>query len=254
MTLARGEPSAAKLGILREHRAIDREIVIGHPGDGETLLEAATHRTAVERDHVAQRPARLLELRHDPTRDMIVDDLGNRAAAETEDGRAASHRLYHHEAEGLRPIDREDQGARVPEELRLAALVDLADEFNAGLVEQGCDDLAKIGFIHLVDLGRDLERQAERTCDRYRTIWAFLGRDAAEEGDISAARIVIRRVQIERQAVIDGADEIRVRYRVALRVRDRDEGHVREGAVERRADRAGPGVHARWTRSVPPWR
>src|SRR4029077_1255581 len=219
---------------LCEHRAINREIVIGHPGDGEPLLEAPTHRTTIERDHVAQRPARLVEAGHDSTRDMFIDDLADRAAAEAEDGRAASHRLYHHEAEGLWPIDREEQGARVSEELRLAVIVDLADEFNAGLVEQGCDNLAKIGFIYLVDLGRDLERQAERTRNRYRTIWAFLGRDAAEEGDISAARIVIRRVQVERQAVIDGGDEIRVRYRIALRVRDRDEGHVREGAIERR--------------------
>src|SRR5580700_7475794 len=88
---------------LGEHRAIDREIVIGHPGGRETLLEAPTHRTAVERDHVAQRPARLFEPRNDPARDVVIDNLGDRAATETEDGRAASHRLYHHEAEGLRP-------------------------------------------------------------------------------------------------------------------------------------------------------
>src|SRR5580704_18116129 len=67
-----------------DQRPVDVEIVVGHPGDGETLLEAAPHGTAIEREDITQRPARFLHARHDATRDMIVDDLGNGAAAEPE--------------------------------------------------------------------------------------------------------------------------------------------------------------------------
>ncbi len=43
----------------------------------------------------------------DPPGQARLDDLGHRAAPVRDHGRAARHRLDHHQAEGLRPVDRE---------------------------------------------------------------------------------------------------------------------------------------------------
>ena len=64
--------------------------------------------------------------------DAVVDHLGHRAVPEGQHGRAAGHRLDHGEAERLRPVDGEEKRARFAEELDLAAVVDLADELDAG--------------------------------------------------------------------------------------------------------------------------
>ena len=60
----------------------------------------------------------------------IVDHLGHRAAVERDHRRAAGHRLDHHQAERLRPVDREQQRMRAGQERRLLAVVDLADELD----------------------------------------------------------------------------------------------------------------------------
>ena len=67
-------------------------------------------------------------------------------------------------------------------------LVDLADEFDAAAVEQRLDLRPEIGLVGAVDLGCDLERNAQRARDRDGAVGTFLRRDAAEKGDIAAAR------------------------------------------------------------------
>jgi hypothetical protein len=52
---------------------------------------------------------------------------GTEPAVEGDDGRAAGHRLDHHQAEGLRPVDGEEQGLAPERNFGLLLLVDLAD-------------------------------------------------------------------------------------------------------------------------------
>jgi len=52
--------------------------------------------------------------------------------------------IVHGQPERLRPIDRKQQGARLTEEFALGALIDLADIFDAGQVEQRGDGFAEI--------------------------------------------------------------------------------------------------------------
>ena len=79
------------------------------------------------------------EQRDYPSSNVILHDFRNRAFAEGQHRRAARHRLDHDETERLRPVDREQQGERLAEKFALGGLVDLADEFNAGAVEQRLD-------------------------------------------------------------------------------------------------------------------
>jgi hypothetical protein len=82
---------------------------------------------------------------------------GTDPCPEREDRRAACHGLDHHQAERLRPVDREQQGTGIAEERGLIPLVDFPDIFNPRLVEHRLDDFAEIIFVRLVDLGRDLQ-------------------------------------------------------------------------------------------------
>jgi len=75
----------------------------------------------------------------------------------------------------LRPIDGKQQGARLAEKGRLAALVDLADVLDAGLLQQRLDLGAEILHVHTIHLGRDLERQAGGAGDGYGAVQALLG-------------------------------------------------------------------------------
>src|SRR6185503_10669638 len=116
-------------------------------------------------------------------------DLGHRTAAESENRCAASHGFDHGEAERLRPVDGKQQRLCVAEEVRLLMLVDLSDEFDAGSVKQRLDLRPEIGLVGAVDLGRDLQRDAERPGYHDGTVWTLFRRDAAEKGDIVAGRL-----------------------------------------------------------------
>ena len=69
---------------------------------------------------------KLVELVHDEAGDAVVHDLGHRALPHRHDGRAAGHRLDHHQPERLRPGDGEEERVRVREQLALALVADLA--------------------------------------------------------------------------------------------------------------------------------
>ena len=100
-------------------------------------------------------------------------------------------------------------------------------------VEQRLDLGPEIDLVGAVDLGRDLERNAERARNGDGAVGPLLRRDAAEKGEIAAARLASGAVQVDGKAVMDGRREIRVRHRAALRVGDRDQRHVVEADIER---------------------
>ena len=179
-----------------EQRTIDADIVLRHPCGGKALLETLPHLFPVERDDARQRRDRLFHGLDDGAGDAFVDDLRHRTAAERQDRRAAGHGLDHGEAERLRPVDRKQQRLRVAEELRLLMFVDLADEFDARAVEQRLDRGPEIGLVGAVDLGRDLQRNAERARNRDGAVGPLLRRDAAEKGDVVAARLAAGRCRL----------------------------------------------------------
>jgi len=96
----------------------------------------------------------------------LIDDFRNGTLAEGKDRCAARHGLDHDQAERLRPIDREQKRLCLAQEFGLAALIDLADELDPRIAQQRCDLFTEIGFIELVNLGGDLQGNAERRMAR----------------------------------------------------------------------------------------
>ena len=172
-----------------QQRPINVDIVFRHPCGGKALFETLTHLFPIERNDARQRRDRLFHGFDDGAGDAVLDDLRHRAAAKSQDRRAAGHRLDHGEPERLRPVDREQQRLRVAQELRLLVVVDLADEFDAAAVEQRFDLGLEIGLVGAVHLGGDLERNAQRARDGDGAVGTFLRRDAAEKGEVAAARL-----------------------------------------------------------------
>src|ERR1700680_1560791 len=98
---------ALRYGRLLEQRTVERDIIRGHARGGESLLEPSPNSVAIERKYLRQHPHRLIHRINDGACDTLVDDFRNGTLAERKDGCAARHRLDHHQAERLRPIDRE---------------------------------------------------------------------------------------------------------------------------------------------------
>ena len=128
------------------------------------MLEPSPNGASIERNHSGEHPHRLVHSVNDGAGDALVDDFRNRPMAESKHGRAARHCLDHHQAERLRPIDREQERLRLAQEFGLAALIDLADELDPRIAQQRYDLFVEIGFIDLVDFGGDLQGNAERPC------------------------------------------------------------------------------------------
>ncbi len=126
----------------------------------------------------------------------VVDDLGDRAAVIGDHRRAAGHRLDHHQAERLRPVDRHQQPDRAAQEFRLLGIADLADEVDQRIVlDQRANEFVVIFLVGAIDLGGDLERNAAAGGDLDRAVDALFRRDAAEHGQI-AGRHRLRRQQL----------------------------------------------------------
>src|SRR6185437_6772454 len=129
------------------------------------------------------------------------------------------------------PVDWKKQRLRLAQELRLLLVVDLADEFDAAGGEQRLDLGAKIDLVGAVDLGRDFERYSHGARNGDGAVGSLLRRDAPEEGQIAAGPGA-GPVQINGNAMMDGAGKIRSRHRSALRAGDRNQRHVVKPHVE----------------------
>ena len=109
----------------------------------------------IESEQTRDRRDRVLDAIDDVTRDAIIDHFPHGAAVESEDRSAARHRLDHNHAEGLRPVDRKDQGRSLTEKLGLFTVVYLANELNIVTVKQGLDSVFEIFDVDGVDFGRN---------------------------------------------------------------------------------------------------
>src|SRR5882757_11529085 len=165
--------------------AIDRDVVASHAAGGETLLEARA-------DLLAREPPELVVdgfgcgnlAVDDETGQAMLDDLRYRATAIGNHRRAARHRLDHHQAERLGPVDRHEQRPRPAQEFGLVRIADLADVLDARKSQQRTNLPLEIVAVDTVHLGRDLERQVATHGDADRPVDRLLRRDAAEKSQV----------------------------------------------------------------------
>ena len=76
----RGGVVRYKLGASAQS-AIDFEIVVRHAPGRKAFLETSPHHAPIKSDHLGCRTDRFVHCVHNPPRDTVVDDLGNRAEA-----------------------------------------------------------------------------------------------------------------------------------------------------------------------------
>ena len=165
----------------------------------------------------------------------VDDDFRHRAARPGDHGRAARHRLDHHQAERLRPIDREQQGTRPPEKRRLVLLADLAEELHQRIVQHRLHHALEVLAVVLVDLGGDLQRLADAAGDLDGDVDLLFRRAPPEEGQVAA---VLGRegVAFQGLAVVHRPRpaDAEVVERAPLRVADRHQRNVAEPAIQPR--------------------
>jgi hypothetical protein len=141
---------------------IESQVVAGHPLGRESAVELGPDAAPVESLDPWERRDGFVDGLDDIARHAVVDDFRHRAAAEGQHRRSAGHRLDHDDAERLRPIDRKQQGRRFAEEAGLLGVADLTDKLHQGIAaDQRLDHLVPIALVDLVDLGGDLQRDAE---------------------------------------------------------------------------------------------
>src|SRR6202035_5097204 len=146
--------------------AIGGEIVERHAARGEARLELLADRVPAQIRQAIDGCDRAGLVLDDEAGEAVVDDLGDRAAIVGDDGRAARHRLDHHEAERLRPIDWDEQPDRAAQKSRFLVVADFSDVLDQrAVVDQRTYEFIVIILVGAVDLGGDLQRYAAAGCD-----------------------------------------------------------------------------------------
>jgi hypothetical protein len=150
---------------------------------------------------------------------------GHRSASQGHDGCTGGHRLDHDEAEGLGPVDREEESRSICEECGFLRLGDLADEVDLVFLEERADSLLPVLQVVGIDLGRNLERQSGPSRDLDCPVGPLLGGDASDESEVSAVVLGCVEIGAEVKPVVGRAEPVQreIRNRGALEVGDRDE-------------------------------
>ena len=87
--------------------SIKRNIVLSHARCGKPFFESRPNLASIQFVKSLDRLHGFVLSVHNEASYTILNDLWHRAGAECNDRCSASHRLYHHKAKRLRPIDRE---------------------------------------------------------------------------------------------------------------------------------------------------
>src|SRR2546429_7054299 len=93
-------------GRLFEQQVVMADVIFRHAPRSKPSLEPRPNTTAVQIRQTFDRLQCLLLIVDDKAGDAMLNNFWDGAAAERYDWRTARHRLDHHQAERLRPIDR----------------------------------------------------------------------------------------------------------------------------------------------------
>src|SRR5512135_1225211 len=105
---------------------VDPDVIARHPRHGEPPLELSPARRPVERQDGGQHRHRLVHRADDRPGQSLPEHLLHRTPPEGEHRSSAGHCLDHHQAEGLGPVDGEEQRLGIREELDLVPVPELA--------------------------------------------------------------------------------------------------------------------------------
>ena len=100
--------------------AVDGEIILRHAPRGETLFETLPDLFARQMTETVDSADSAIIVLDDESSQAIFDDFRHRAAIERDHRRAAGHGFDHHQAERLRPIDRNQQSDRAAQEIPIS--------------------------------------------------------------------------------------------------------------------------------------
>src|SRR5437868_1789687 len=75
----------------------------------------------------------------------MINHLGDGSATKRDHRRPAGHGFDHHQAKRLGPVNRKKQGRRASEKTLLGLIVDFADQFNPGAINERFEPLLEIG-------------------------------------------------------------------------------------------------------------
>src|SRR5262249_9994409 len=112
---------------------IDAHIVFRHARGGKAPFEHLPAATAIKTRQTSDPARRYLPL-PDAEPGAVFNNFGHGAVGPRDPRRAAGHRLDHHQAEWLRPINREEQRIRLAKKSLLPLTADLADEFDQRVI------------------------------------------------------------------------------------------------------------------------
>src|SRR5690242_12222730 len=133
---------------------VDFDVASSHRGCSEASFKHAANNAAVQYPGANDSGCGFLLRGDDKPGHALVDNLRHRAATPSDNRGATGHRLDHHKAEWLRPIDREEKRGCVAEELGLLTVVDFAHKLHGRIGKERRYSLGEIRVIHSINLGR----------------------------------------------------------------------------------------------------
>ena len=120
-----------------------------------------------------------------------------------DDGRAAGHRLDHHEAKGFLPLDGKKKRGGVAQEFVLLRVIDGANPADTIIVDERLDFLGEITvFLRILWLAGEDDGHVQGLCDADGVERIFLHRHATEEGEVFP-RLERRLIRIEVAAIVN---------------------------------------------------
>lgn len=173
-------------------------------------------------------PGQFVRVIADHARDPVGDHLRDRAAAQGDDGRATDHRLDHHDAERLLPLDREQQATGARQQLSLADRVGLAEHVVVVGEQRPHAVLEVLLFRGLTAFAGQYQRDAGLVRGPQRQVRTLVRRIPAQKQCV-VMLFGLERPLVDAQRIVYAANPIQLRSQLPLTVAD---GHQADVAAE----------------------
>src|SRR5579872_3245566 len=216
-----------------QNAVVDREILLRHPRQTELLLKTLAALCSVNGIKFFYGLGSALHVVRQKSVDSILDDLWYRAKRKSDNGSSTSHCLDHNDAKWLRPIDGKQQGCGITQKFIFFRVSNLPDELNQWIIEQRLNDSVKKLFVNTINFGRDLQWHAHPLRNVDSLLQPLFRRGAAEKRQVFS-RLAVKRETAFSQTVMHSTLPVHPRQRFALRIRNRNHGHIGIRAIERR--------------------